>query len=453
MVYKKYYYRVFIRILLFFLSSLVFFYFLWKPGYMHLKFGLGAVILFQMINLIFFLNQINRKLVYFFNSIKTEDFGTGFFSKNTIEDFPELNVQLQKLSAYMQKAKIENEKQSQYFKAVIDHVATGILVFSEKGNIKFVNSAALDLFGLRGIKKIKDLETIKPGFSKFLKQFKPGQQELIEINTRTEQLQIVVKASVYIISDEKLVLISLQNIMSELEKRETHTWQDMIRILTHEIMNSISPITSLAVSLSKVIHNKDNKKKKEDISEKARMKLNKGLNTIQNRGEGLMGFVQKYRKLNLLPAPKLSDCSVEKLFSEVILLFQDQLNSEGILLNVEIEPPDLILLSDREQIEQVLINLIKNAIQALENSQIKKIHLRAFLNTDNNIIINVIDSGIGIKKEFTRKIFIPFYSTKENGDGIGLSLSRQIMISHRGSISVNSVSGKGSTFILSFLQN
>ena len=352
----------------------------------------------------------------------------------------------------MQQAKIENEKQYQYFKAVIDHVATGILVFTEKGNIKFVNSAALDLLGLRRIKKIRDLEKIKSGFSEFLKQCKPNQQELIELSTGTELLQIVIKASVYIISDEKLKLISLQNIMPELEKRETQTWQDMIRILTHEIMNSVSPIISLAVSLSKVIHQKDNTKEKEDISEKTRMKLKKGLLTIQNRGEGLMDFVQKYRKLNLLPAPKVSDCLVEKLFSEVIILFQDQFKDEGIHHNVEIEPPDLMLLSDREQIEQVLINLIKNAIQALENSEIKKINLRAYRNAENNVIIKVIDSGIGIKKEFLGKIFIPFYSTKDDGDGIGLSLSRQIMLSHGGSISVNSVPGKGSTFILSFLQ-
>lgn len=449
MVYKKYFLHTVIRILLLFVSSMIFFYLFWKTGYMHLKFALAAGIIFQIVEIVVFLNRIRRKLIHFFDSIKTGDFSTGFLVKDRIEEFSELNEQLKELSDFLLKSKIENEKQNQYFKAVIDHVATGIIAFSTNGSIKFANSAALKLFGLSQLRTIKDLNIIKPGFSDFLNQLKPGNQQLTEIITNKEQLQIVVKSSVYIISEERLNLISLQNILPELERRETQTWQDMLRILTHEIMNSVSPITSLAGSLSNLIYG-NKKTRTENLLEKERNKINKGLKTIQNRGEGLMDFVQKYRKLNLLPEPNLSTSNIEEIFKDVTMLFEEQFRTDKIILRLDIFPQDLKLYVDREQIEQVLINLLKNAIRAMENSETKEISLKASMNNENNIIVNVSDSGIGINKEFLGKIFMPFYSTKNEGDGIGLSLSRQIMLKHGGSISVQSQPGKGSNFILSF---
>ncbi|MFC2121326.1 PAS domain-containing sensor histidine kinase [Bacteroidota bacterium] len=419
---------------------------------MHIKLGLAVLIIFQTTEIIIFLNRIRLKLIHFFDTIRTGDFSSVFSGKDKVEEFSNLNDQLKELSDFMLKAKIENEKQNQYYKAVIDHVATAIIVYTTDGCIKFANSAAFDLLGCSRLKSLVDLDRIKPGFSEFLKQLQPGQQQLSEIVINNEQLQIVAKSSVYIISEEKLILISLQNILPELERRETQTWQDMMRILTHEIMNSVSPITSLAGSLSKLIYGNQNSMK-EILLEKDRNKIDKGLQTIQKRGEGLMDFVQKYRKINLIPEPDISTCQIGDIFNEVIMLFEEQFRVEKIKLRMEIKPSDLKIRADREQIEQVLINLMKNAFQSFKNADIKEISLNAFVNEGNKIIINVTDSGIGIKKELLGKIFMPFYSTKDEGDGIGLSLSRQIMLLHGGSISVQSQPDKGSCFTLCFNTN
>lgn len=444
MVYKKFNIELIIRVLLIFITGFGFLQLLAKPNFLYIQLFLIIFTIFQIVFLIRFLNKINRKVSLFFESVRAEGYNVIFDNYEAQGEFTELNTQLEKLSKHFKDVLLKREEQDQYFKAVIEHIGIGILGFDERGSIRFVNSEALKLLGLLRLKNLSSLDYSHNNLRRFLIKLQPAQQQLLELKRGNETLQLAAKVTKYKISDEELNLVSLQNIKPELDLKETETWQKMIRILTHEIMNSVSPITSLAASLSTIIKNK------KETNEKIINKLYKGLTTIQNRGEGMMEFVRKYRNLTIIPLPQIAEISLKDLMTELVLLFEESFGEENINFEWSIEPEDLLLKADREQIDQVLINLIKNSIWAVKNELDKKISLKAFISTNKSIQIEIKDSGSGIEDELLDKIFIPFFTTRTEGSGIGLSLSRQIMLMHGGSISVQSDTDGGALFVLTF---
>lgn len=444
MVYKKFNIELIIRVLLIFITGFGFLKLLAKPNFLYIQLFLIIFTIFQIVFLIRFLNKINRKVSLFFESVRAEGYNVIFDNYEAQGEFTELNTQLEKLSKHFKDVLLKREEQDQYFKAVIEHIGIGILGFDERGSIRFVNSEALKLLGLLRLKNLSSLDYSHKNLRRFLIKLQPAQQQLLELKRGNETLQLAAKVTKYKISDEELNLVSLQNIKPELDLKETETWQKMIRILTHEIMNSVSPITSLAASLSTIIKNK------KETNEKIINKLYKGLTTIQNRGEGMMEFVRKYRNLTIIPLPQIAEISLKDLMTELVLLFEESFGEENINFEWSIEPEDLLLKADREQIDQVLINLIKNSIWAVKNELDKKISLKAFISTNKSIQIEIKDSGSGIEDELLDKIFIPFFTTRKEGSGIGLSLSRQIMLMHGGSISVQSDTDGGALFVLTF---
>ena len=444
MVYKKFYIQILIRIALIFLSGFGFIYMLNSSNMLYLKILLLIITVSQIGLLIYYLNKINRKLFLFFESVKTEDYNVKFDTE--FDEFKELNLQLDKLSSYFMDVVLKREEKDEYFKAVIDHIAIGILAFDDRGYIRFINDEALRLFDLSRLKNLNSLKYIQHDLEKYLWELKPGRQHLLELRRRNEVLQLAAKVTKYKISDESLTLVSLQNIKPELDLKETETWQKMIRILTHEIMNSVSPITSLAQSLSSII-------KKDQLDDKARSKVEKGLNTISNRGSGMMDFVQKYRNLTILPLPQKSSIRILDLLEELKLLFNEEIESMGIDCLIKVEDEDQLLEADKEQIEQVLINLIKNAIWAIKDSKEKVISIRCRKDQSDHFMIEIEDSGVGIDPKIADQIFIPFFTTRDEGTGVGLSLARQIMLMHGGSITVASAGDKGSLFTLTFNNN
>lgn len=444
MVYNRFFISIIFRIIFTFITGFGFLQLINEHNLLYVKLFLLLLTIFQIILLLQYINKINRKLSLFFDSVKTEDYNVVFTDDKSSGEFYELNIQLDKLSKHFKNVVLKREEQDEYFKAVIEHVGIGIFAFDSKGGIRFVNSEALKLFGLTRLKNIFSLDYIHPNLSDFFKQLLPGQQQLLELNRATETLQLAARVTKYKIAGEDLNLISLQNIKPELDLKETETWQKMIRILTHEIMNSVSPITSLANSLSDLI------KKDKTPNTKMKDKLDKGLSTIKNRGEGMMDFVRKYRNLAILPLPQITEISVKELMNELCILFEESFEQAEIKFKCTIKPANLILKADREQIEQVLINLIKNSIWAVKGSEEKKISIKAFMTMNSRIQIEVKDSGIGFDDELLDKIFIPFFTTRDEGSGIGLSLARQIMVMLGGSISAHSNTGEGALFVLSF---
>lgn len=446
MVYKRFYVIIVIRSILLALNAAVLFYFWWQPGLNHLKLLLALLFILQVILLIWFLNRINRKLSSFFDSIRSDDYSMVFSGEEKSVEFTGLNQQLDKLSRYFQKLKLDNEQKNLYFKAVIDHVATGILSFDQDGKVNFINLAALKMLELESLRNIKSLDEKQPGLTDQLMNIQPGTQQLIDVPGQYEVLQLSARSVIYKQSEEQLTLVSLQNIRPELELKETQTWQKLIRVLTHEIMNSVSPITSLAASLSKIIDVKG----EEGTDARTASKLSRGLNIIKGRGEGLVEFVTSYRELTVLPEPQLSRFVVLDLVHELKVLFDEELKKSNITFQIEVVPMDLELNADRKMIEQVFINLVKNAVFALKDAEIKNIVFHAFVLDAKQLIIRLSDTGAGISQEDMDKIFIPFYTTHESGSGIGLSLSRQIMMMHKGSITARSKPGLETVFELVF---
>lgn len=446
MVYKRFYVIIVFRIILLTFNALILSYYWWLPGLFHVKFALVVLLIVQVILLIWFLNRINRKLSSFFDSIRSDDYSMGFTNPNKRGEYTGLNLQLDKLSKYFLKLKVDNEQKNLYFKAVIDHVATGILSFDQLGKINFINRAALRMVGLEHLKNIASLDNHQAGLSDLFIKMQPGTQHLIEIQLEKEDLQLSARSVVYKAGEEVLTLISLQNIRPELEHRETQTWQKLIRILTHEIMNSISPITSLAASLSRLV----NKSDIEVPNDKTMAKLNKGLSTIKNRGDGLVEFVTKYRELTILPQPQIEEIIISELLEGIRMLIGNEFAHQNIEISIGCKPENLTLNGDRKMIDQVLLNLAHNACWAVGDVENRRIRLDASLEQNGIKTIRVIDNGKGISKENLDKIFIPFFTTREEGSGIGLSLSRQIMMMHMGSISARSIPGKETVFELVF---
>ncbi len=444
MTYKRFNIQIVIRIVLVFLTGFVFIEIYNYPNLLYLKLFLVFLTVLQIVFLIHYINGISRKLALFFESVKTEDYNV-VFSKHRIRgDFGELNLQLDQLSKHFKEVVLKREEKDEYFRAVIEHVGIGIFAFDSRGFIRFVNSEALKLFGLSRLKNVSALDFMHTNLSLFFLKLMPGQQQLLEIKKGNELLQLAAKVEKYKIAGEELNLVSLQNIKPELDLKETETWQKMIRILTHEIMNSVSPITSLAQSLSTII------KKEEKSGEKQRKKIEKGLLTIKNRGEGMMEFVRKYRNLTILPLPQIQEISIPEMMNEVWALFEESFEKERINFKLKVEPSQLILNADKEQLEQVLINLIKNSIWAVKNSSRKIISVNAFMDDNKKVQIEISDTGIGFDEALLDKIFIPFFTTRVEGSGIGLSLARQIMLMHGGSISAHSEKDEGALFVLIF---
>lgn len=275
-----------------------------------------------------------------------------------------------------------------------------------------------------------------------------GGSELIKIVHPDGIMQLSVYVIELVLRDVKFKLVSLQNIQSELEEKEMEAWQNLVRVLTHEIMNSIAPISSLAATIREDIaskHKRDEAVFMEDLDDYLM-----GISTIEKRSEGLINFVSDFRSLAHIPNPKFTAIQIADLFERVKLLLKTQLESHQIKMTCSIAPADLLLFADCSLIEQVMINLTQNAIHAVEDSLVKNIFLNAYIDENGKIIIEVTDSGKGIEEEALSKIFIPFFTTKKKGSGIGLSLSKQILRRHKGNIQVKSKIEEGTTFKLIF---
>jgi nitrogen fixation/metabolism regulation signal transduction histidine kinase len=302
------------------------------------------------------------------------------------------------------------------------------------------NKAASELFRIRELSNLVVLDQIYPDFSKILMKMKSAEQKLIKIDSGNEIKQLSIKATEFKILENPKKLVSIQNIKNELEDNELDSWQKLIRVLTHEIMNSTAPITSSIKIITRFFKNEKTDKPKQsgEIDNEIIQHTIRGLGIIEERSEGLTNFVDKYRSLTNLPKPKFSKFPVSEMFESIRILMEEKIKANNIICEQHIYPQSLVLNADKKMIEQVIINLIINSVNALEGIENKKIELKSFLEFNERIVIQVVDNGKGIPKEIIDKVFMPFFTTKEEGSGIGLSLSRQIMRLHGGTIKVQS---------------
>lgn len=415
-----------------------------------LVFLCGFVDLILIFALVQFLNSTNRKISYFLESVQNEDSTLSISANITDKSIRGIYEGLNKVNQQIQQLKIEGRQQEQYFQTLLEHVATGILTFNSKGFVLHANSAAKKMLGVDVLTHVNQLERVNRNLFQTLKNIGPFEQRLVSVSSERGTVQLSLKSTAFKVKNDELILLSIQDIRNELDEKELDSWMKLIRVLMHEIMNSIAPITSLSESLCNFFTIDGRPALPEELSESKIQSTIRGLSVIKEQGNGLMLFVESYRKLTRLPKPDKKIFRFEDLATRTKVLYSSLENSELVRLSVSINPPDMELFADENLISQVLLNLTKNALQANYKNPEGKIQIVAGINQDRRPEVRVIDNGPGIPEDILEQIFVPFFTTRESGSGIGLSLSRQIMRLHGGSLQVRSVPGKETVFSMTF---
>jgi two-component system nitrogen regulation sensor histidine kinase NtrY len=450
MISKRLYFKIILRVSLIVIFSLLLAY----SGLVMHSFRIAIiyvlVIVFLTAELISYLNKTNKKIRYFFDSVKNDDSNISFSVDAKDNSFDELYMSMNRVNKQIQELKILNRQQEQYFQILLEHLATGIITYNSKGHILNANSSAKRLLSADVLTHLQQIARIDQKLFHTINTIKPNERRLIAIKNELGEIQLSLKATSFKTNDNEMVILSIQDIKNELDEKEIDSWMKLIRVLMHEIMNSITPITSLSESLSNIYNKDGNPVLPEQLTAKTIATTLQGLNVIKEQGRGLMSFVESYRKLTRIPEPEKKLFRVSDLLARVQILYNSLENSNKIELLVTIKNPDLEIIADQNLISQVLINLLKNALEANENNPDGKIRIMAGTDSSQRTEICVIDNGPGISEASLDEIFVPFFTTKQNGSGIGLSISKQIMKVHDGNLKVRSVPGQETIFCLSF---
>jgi len=393
---------------------------------------LAGIALLQVIALIGSVQAHVDSLEDFFAAVNYEDF-TRRFIEDDVD--AELKDAFNKVLERFQDARADRDLQAGYLDTVIRHVPVAFFAARPDGSLSLVNNPARRLTGMPTLRNIRDLATIDETLPAVLASIEAGQQRLLQTNIRGLPVELRVSVAEIRMAGEVERLYSIENLSGELSARESSAWRNLIRVLTHEIMNTLTPVTSLAQTTVEMLDDPDSAT---DIRE--------AIETIGRRSEGMIRFVSRYRELLHVPEPKAEDVGVLELLQNVATLLQPSM--ENIEIAVDVVPESLEIFADRQLIDQVLINLVKNAGDALAGTSDAHITLSGRLNL-GRAIISVADNGSGIHEDDIDQVFIPFFTTKRDGSGIGLSLSRQIMTAHNGDIALES-SPAGTTFRLVF---
>lgn len=395
-----------------------------------------------------FVIQSEQKLTAFLQALRQNDFAITF-SENQKSDNYDLHRAFNQLNDIFKRLRSERESQHHLLQAVVENSSAPLICFEEgRGEIYLINLAAKSLFQIPFLQKIDSLSRIDATLTRALREMTDGDRitEKLVVAGKTSILSI--HAQHILFENKNLKLISIHDVSSELAAMEAETWQKLLRVLTHEISNSAIPLSTLSSYIYEMIMNanQDNRR----LTEDERSDIMESLKTIDQRSRSLKEFVQNFRNLNQIPEPRLEKIEVNELVRESIALYTKDLEKEQVLLNMRM-PEQQFILADRNLTQQVLINLIKNALEAMSNMKEGK-HLELGLTHEGNrfVQLHIRDTGHGITPEEIDQIFIPFFTTKKGGTGVGLSISKQIMQKQKGDISVQSQPGRGSVFTLSF---
>ncbi|MCE7861923.1 MAG: sensor histidine kinase [Bacteroidetes bacterium CHB5] len=394
-----------------------------------------------------FVIQSEQKLTAFLQALRQNDFAITF-SENQKSDNYDLHLAFNQLNGIFKKLRSERESQHRLLQTVVENTSSPLICFEEDtGEIYFINNAAKNLFQVPFLQKINSVGRIDSRLLQAIKEIKDGERltEKLMVNGKASMLSMYAQHVLF--ENKNLKLLSIHDVSSELAAKEAETWQKLLRVLTHEISNSAIPLSTLSSYIYEMVMKANSEDRRLDDEE--RQDVMESLKAIEERSKSLKEFVNNFKNVNAIPEPKLEKLDVRKLIGDLVPLFSKELAKEGIELMLNV--PSQWIYADKNLTEQVCINLIKNAAEAMGNMKAhKKIEL--YLSKDGHRLahLHVRDTGKGIAQDELDQIFIPFFSTKTGGSGIGLSISRQIMQKQKGDISVQSEPGKGSIFTLSF---
>lgn len=396
-------------------------------------------------------NFIKRRFVAmddFFEAAKYRDFSRWFPEDRGPKDIRFLYTGFNEINRTIKEINSQNEAQYVYLQKILEMVDIGIIAYNlESGDVLWSNDSFGEILDLPSFKNIRFVENRKPELFNTIFETYHREPNSISIALQNESIKILISDTVFQVDEDAFKLIVIQDIDNTLNKNESESWKKLLSVMTHEIMNSIAPITSLADTLQKNIQvaittPEESHLKLED--------LNAGINTIKNRSEGLLKFAKTYRSLSKVTNLNLQRVKVSELFNNLQLLMEPSIKAKNIDIKFNITSPNLELNIDTHLIEQVFINLILNAVDACKNKDNAEIEILASQNPNRDVMIKVFDNGSGIPQDILENIFVPFFTSKTTGSGIGLSLCKQIMLLHKGRIIVKSIEGEGSVFSLIF---
>jgi two-component system nitrogen regulation sensor histidine kinase NtrY len=446
MIFNRYEWRLLLRVFLLFLALSAAAYVTVKGQPLYLVIFVPLVI-YAVIEMIRFQKKAQDEVNQFVESIHYRDFSRHFDVRKAPNELKPLRKGFNDINTTFKLISRERETQYHYLQKILELVDTGILSYEEEtGTISWINEAFKKLLSIPYLKTIQSLEKREPELYAELLKLKPGESNIISV-TRNQQMVKMLITSSMMRSDDKLYkLLAFQNVSEALDETESKAWSKLLNVMTHEIMNSVAPISSLADTLKNRLQSPEITEAVEpgDLED-----LELGIDTIKRRSEGLLKFTESYRSLNKITKLEKDRILVRNLFESLNTLMTPTLSKKNIELEIILRDPALAIEADINLIEQVMINLLVNAIEAVKDREEPRITLSAEMQ-NNKALVKIADNGLGMPPELLDKIFIPFFSTKKTGSGIGLSLCKQIMLLHKGNIQVQSVEGKGSTFILQF---
>ncbi|HQW83077.1 MAG TPA: HAMP domain-containing sensor histidine kinase [Ferruginibacter sp.] len=447
MTFKNYDWSLILRIVLLF-ATLSIAAWLLVNGYLLFLLLLLILIIIQAIDLYRFSNKSRKELEQFVESVHYRDFSRHFDEKNAPIAVQPMRKGFNEINSTLKLISKERETQYQYLQKILELVDTGILSYNNnEGEVMWMNESLKQLLNIPYLKSIQSLQKRDEVLYNEIIALKPGDHKVVSIIADKANMKVLLSATAFQTDGKVYKLVAFQNINEALDETESKAWQKLLSVMTHEIMNSVAPISSLASTLK----NRLQLSLKELNNNSGSLDdLELGIETIKRRSEGLLRFAETYRNLNKITTPNVKKIFVRDMFENLHRLMQPTLEQKNIELDIILKDPDLELEVDPSLIEQVLINLILNATEAIKEVSTPRIQLSAYNTGNNKTIIKVSDNGIGISADLMEKIFIPFFSTRKTGSGIGLSLCKQIMMLHKGTIQVNSVQGEGTAFLLLF---
>ncbi len=421
-----------------------------NPRYHVATFLMFVIVLMLIYELWFFLNKINREILRFLASVRYADFSQSFEFEDTGSRFTELGKTFTEIIEKFKKLRMTQEAELTYLRAMVNHIPVPLMTVKEDGSLSLINNAARRFFGIFQPTKVTDLKEYGEDFYEQLNTCRAGERRMAKISIDDFDTKLSLSLMEVTGSTGTEKLFSIQDIGEEIESTQLGAWQDLVRVLTHEIMNSITPVASLAQTTADIAEDvkqelPDNYPQKREID-----KISNAAMTMSRRAANLMQFVSNFRKLTRLPKPKKQTTKVHDLFNHVLNLAEADEANKKIKITADVTPPELEFNVDPEQIEQALINLLRNAEQALNEKEDGEINLKSYLNQRGRITIEVSDNGPGIKEDILNKIFVPYFTTKPEGSGIGLALTRQIMAYHGGFIGVANRQNGGVSFKMTF---
>lgn len=446
-MFKSYQWQIIVRIVFLFITLSASSFLLVKGWYVYLMLAC-PVIAYQVIDFYRFQRKTHDELNQFVESVHYRDFSRYFDVKHAPVEIQPLRQGFNEINTTFKVISKERETQYQYLQKILELVDTGILSYQEEsGEVVWMNESLKRILQLPYLKTIHSLAKRDEELYKEIMVLKPGEAQIATAHPEKTTLKILLSATAFQTEGKVYKLIAFQNVNEALDETESKAWQKLLSVLTHEIMNSVAPISSLADTLkhrlqqSVALLNNDSGSVDD---------LQLGIETIKRRSEGLLKFAETYRSLNKITTLNLTRIYVRDIFENMLQLMLPTLEQKNIEVETILKDPDLMLEADTSLLEQVMINLLVNAIEAVKDRPEPRIILSAYVATNRKTIIKVSDNGNGMPEELLDKIFIPFFSTKKSGSGIGLSLCKQIMMLHKGNIQVQSVEGEGTAFLLQF---